>query len=177
MVIDYQWLFLNKSKDVTLQMVFDFFRLVLSFSKSHNSSNDCLDQTWSVYKSKALFCISIILNTFPINLLQSFTSLESLWTSSSSFCQKLSKVFWFSKPWKLVLFIFSFSSPFAKKNSPRTNRLNSFCVSLLPFPKEQRTNRLNSFVSPFSLVKEFNKTQSENSFDSSLSLKQKISKD
>ena len=78
---------------------------------------------------------------------------------------------------KLVLFIFSFSSPYAKKNSPRTNRLNSFCVSLLPFPKERRTKRLNSFVSPFSLVKEFKTTQSENSFDSSLSHKQKISKD
>ena len=109
--------------------------------------------------------------------LQSFTSLESLWTSSSSLYQKLSEVFWFSKPWKLVLFIFSFSSPFAKKNSPRTNRLNSFCVSLLPFPKERRTNRLNSFVSPFSLVKEFKTTQSENSFDSSHSLIQKCSKD
>jgi len=78
---------------------------------------------------------------------------------------------------KLVIFIFSFSSPFAKKNSTRTNRLNSFCVSLLPFPKEQRTNHLNSFVSSFSLIKEFKRTQSENSFDSSLSLKQKISKD
>ena len=78
---------------------------------------------------------------------------------------------------KLVLFIFSFSSPFAKKNLPKTNRLNSFCVSLLPFPKEQRTNRLNSFVSPFSFVKEFKTTQSENSFDSSLSHIQKISKD
>ena len=72
---------------------------------------------------------------------------------------------------------FSFPSPFAKKNLPRTNCLNSFCVSLLPFPKERRTNRLNSFVSPFSLVKEFKTTQSENSFDSSLSHKQKISKD
>ena len=78
---------------------------------------------------------------------------------------------------KLVLFILFTSSPFAKKNSPWTNRLNSFCVSLLPFPKEQRTNRLNSFVSPFSLVKEFKTTQSENSFESSLSLIQKISKD
>ena len=83
--------------------------------------------------------------TFPINLIQSFTSLESLWTSSSSLYQKLSEVFWFSKPWKLVLFLFSFSSPFAKKNSPTTSSLNSFCVSLLPFPKERRTNRLNSF--------------------------------
>ena len=73
--------------------------------------------------------------TFPINLIQSFTSLESLWTSSSSLCQKLSKVFWFYEPWKLVLFIFFISSHFAKKNSPRTNRLNSFCVFLLPFPK------------------------------------------
>ena len=72
---------------------------------------------------------------------------------------------------------FSFSFPFAKKNSPRTNRLNSFCVSLLPFQKERRTNRLNSFVSPFSLVKEFKTTQSENSFDSSHSLIQKSSKD
>ena len=114
--------------------------------------------------------------TFPINLIQSFTSLESLWTSSSYLCQKLSKVFWFSKPWKLVLFIFSFSYPFAKKNSPMTNRLNSFCVSLLSFPNEQGTNRLNSFVSPFSLVKEFKMTQSENSIDSSHSLIQKCSK-
>ena len=84
----------------------------------------------------------------------SFPNLENLWYSS-----------------------FSFSSPFAKKNSPRTNRLDSFCVSLLPFPKEQRTNRLNSLVSPFSLVKEFKTTQSENSFDSSLFLNQNISKD
>ena len=76
-----------------------------------------------------------------------------------------------------MLFIIFLSSPFAKKNSPRTNRLNSFCVSLLSFPKEQGTNRLNSFVSPFSLVKEFKTTQSENSFDSSLSLIQKCSKD
>ena len=66
----------------------------------------------------------------------------------------LPKAFWFfwfpnfvlSQKTK-VCYIFSFSSPFAKKNSPRTNRLNSFCVSLLPFPKERRTNRLNSFVS------------------------------
>ena len=72
---------------------------------------------------------------------------------------------------------FSFPSPFAKKNSPRTNRLNSFCVSLLPFPNERRTNRLNSFMSPFSLVKEIKTTQSENSFDSSHSLIQKCSKD
>ena len=72
---------------------------------------------------------------------------------------------------------FSFPSPFATKNSPRTNRLNSFCVSLLPFQKQQITTRLNSFVSPFSLVKEFKTTQSEDSFDFSLSHKQKISKD
>ena len=128
-------------------------------------------------KARLCFAFSINLSINPIYSLQSFTSLESLWTSSSSLCQKLSKVFWFSKPWKLMLFIFSFSSPFAKKNSPRTNRLNSFCVSLLPFPKERRTNRLNSFVSPFSLVKEFKMTLSENSFDSSLSLIQKCSKD
>ena len=96
-------------------------------------------------------------------------------------CQKLYKVFWFpnlvlSQKTK-VCYIFSLSSPFAKKNSTRTNRLNSFGVFLLPFPKEKRTNRLNSFVSPFSLFKEFKRTQYENSFDSSLSLKQKISKD
>ena len=66
---------------------------------------------------------------------------------------------------------------FAKKNSTRTNRLNSFCVSLLPFPKERRNNHLNSFVSPISLVKEFKMRQSENSFDSSHSLIQKCSKD
>ena len=76
----------------------------------------------------------------------------------------------------LFFSFFSFSSPFAKKNSPRTNCLNSFCVSLLSFPKEQGTNRLNSFVSPFSLVKEFKTTQSEKSFDSSHSLIQKRSK-
>ena len=129
---------------------------------------------------KARLCYILIhsfIQYFYTYFIQSFTSLESLWTSSSSLYQKLSEVFWFSKPWKLVLFIFSFSSPFAKKNSPRTNRLNSFCVSLLPFPKERRTNRLNSFVSPFSLVKEFKTTQSENSFDSSHSLIQKCSKD
>ena len=128
-------------------------------------------------KARLCFAFSIQFNLSHFYFSnQSFTSLESLWTSSSSLYQKLSEVFWFSKPWKLVLFIFSFSSPFAKKNSPRTNRLNSFCVSLLPFPKEQRTNRLNSFVSPFSLVKEFKTTQSENSFDSSHSLIQKRSK-
>ena len=126
---------------------------------------------------KARLCFAFSINLSNNNLLQSFTSLESLWTSSSSLYQKLSEVFWFSKPWKLVLFIISFSSPFAKKNSPRTNRLNSFRVSLLPFPKEQRTYRLNFFVSPFSLVKEFKTTQSENSFDSSHSLIQKCSKD
>jgi len=127
---------------------------------------------------KAWLCFAFLMNLAnnPINSLQSFTSLESLWISSSSLCQKLSKVFWFFKPWKLVLFILFISSPFAKKTTPRTNRLNSFCVSLLSFPKEQRTNRLNSFVSPFSLVKEFKTTQSENSFDSSHSLIQKHSK-
>jgi len=94
------------------------------------------------------------------------------------FCQQLSKVFWFSKPWKqnLCYSSFSFPSPFVKKNLSRTNRLNSFYVSLLPFPKERRTNHLNFFVSPFSLVKEFKTTQSENSFDSSISHIQKISK-
>ena len=72
---------------------------------------------------------------------------------------------------------FSFPSPFAKKDSPRTNRLDSFSASLFPWPKEKRTNRLNSFVSPFFLVKELKMTQSENSFYSSLSLIQKCSKD
>ena len=90
---------------------------------------------------------------------------------------KLDKLAGIAIKYGVVLFIFSFSSPFAKKNSPRTIRLNSFCVSLLPFPKEQRTNRLNSFVSPFSLVKEFKMTQSKNSFDSFHSLIQKCSKD
>ena len=108
----------------------------------------------------------------------SFTTFESLWTSfSSSFAKSFQKFSGFQALKTKVCYIFSFSSPFAKKNSPRTNRLNSFCVSLLPFPKEPRTNRLNSFVSPFSLVKEFKMTQFENSFDSFLSLKQKISKD
>ena len=57
-----------------------------------------------------------------------------------------------------VCYIFSFSPPFAKNNSTRTNRLNSFCVSLLPFPKERVTNHLNSFVSPFSLSKRIQRT-------------------
>ena len=125
-------------------------------------------------KARLCFAFQLSWTTFTI---QSFTTFEFLWTSSSSLCQKLSKVFWFSKSWKLVLFILFISSPFAKKNSSRTNRLNSFYVFLLPFLKEQKTNRLNSFVSPFSLVKEFKTTQSENSFDSSLSLIQKCSKD
>ena len=130
-------------------------------------------------KTRLCFTFSIYPNSInlSINPIQSFTSLESLWTFSSSLCQKHSKVFGFSIPWKLVLFILFISSPFAKKNSPRTNRLNSICVSLLPFPKEQRTNCLNSIVSPFSLVNEFKTTQSENSFDSSLSSIQIISKD
>ena len=112
----------------------------------------------------------------PLNLLENFIKLLLLLLLLP--LQKLSKVFWFSKPWKqnLCYSSFSFPSPFAKNNSPRTNRLNSFCVFFLPFPKEQRTNRLDSFVSPFSLVKEFKTTQSENSFDSSHSLIQKRSK-
>ena len=92
----------------------------------------------------------------------------SFWTSSSSsfFTKKLSKFSIFPNLVLLqvkilqktkVCYIFSFSFLFAKKNSTRTNRLNSFCVSLLPFPKERRTNRLNSFVSPFSLFKRIQK--------------------
>ena len=112
-----------------------------------------------------------ILYTQPLNILLSFFFFFFL-------CQKLFKSFLGFQTLKTkVCYIFSFSSSSAKRNSPRTNRLNSFCASLLPFPKEQRTNRLNSFVSPFSLFEEFKTTQSENSFNSSLSLKQKISKD
>ena len=61
-----------------------FSNWFLSFSKSHNSSNGCLDQTWRVYKSKALFCLSIILNTFSINLLQSFMSQPTLLRASEA---------------------------------------------------------------------------------------------
>jgi len=139
-----------------------------------------LDQTWRVYKSKTLTCISIIFSYIllqPLNLFEHLLELLLLLPLPKAFW-----VFWFpnfvlSKKTKVCYSSFSFSCPFAKKNSPRTNHLNSFCVSLLPFPKEWRTNRLNSFGSPFSLFKEFKTTQSENSFDSSLSLKQKISKD
>ena len=120
--------------------------------------------------------LTTILNTFafPINPLQALNLFELLLL----FCTKsFLKFSGFLNLENLCYLSFSFSSPFAKKNSPRTNRLNSFCVSLLHFPKERRTNRLNSFVSPFSLVKEFKTIQSENSFDSSLSLIQKYSKD
>ena len=120
--------------------------------------------------------------SFPIHSLHKQFFHIDFWVSLNFFFFFLSKAFlsflvFQTLKTKLVLFIFSFPSPFAKNNSPRTNCLNSFCVSLLPFPKEQRTNRLNSFVSPFSLVKAFKMTQSENSFDSSLSHIQKISKD
>ena len=111
--------------------------MVLSFSKSDNSSNGSLDQTWRVYKSKALFCISR--SIFSIHSLHKQFFHIDFWVSLNFFffflCQKLSKAFWFSKTWKLVLFILSFYSPFAKKNSPRTNRLNSFCVSLAGIAK------------------------------------------
>ena len=103
---------------------------------------------------------SIFSNSFFTQAIFSTLIFESLWTSSSSsFSQKLSKVFWFSKPWKqnLCYSSFSFPSPFDKKNSPRTNRLNSFCVSLLSFPKEWRTNRLNSFDSSLSLIQKYSK--------------------
>ena len=97
-------------------------------------------------------------------------------------CQKLSKfsgfqTLFFHKKQKCAIHLFHSLLSLPKKNSPRTNSLNSFCVSLPPFPKERRTNCLNSFVSPFSRVKEFKMTQSENSFNSSHSLIQKCSKD
>jgi len=139
-----------------------------------------IDQIWRVYKSKTLTCTIItLIQLFDIFFYNLWISLNIFLNFFSFFfCQKLSKSFLGFQTLKTkVCYIFSFSSSSAKRNSPRTNRLNSFCASLLPFPKEQRTNRLNSFVSPFSLFKEFKMTQSENSFDSSLSLKQKISKD
>ena len=122
---------------------------------------------WFAFQSWILF------QSISYNPLQALNLFELLLLCTKSFM----KFSGFPNLENLCYSSFSFPSPFAKKNSPRTNRLNSFCVSLLPFPKEQRTNRLNSFVSPFSLVKEFKTTQSENSFDSSLSHIQKISKD
>ena len=100
-------------------------------------------------KARLWFAFLESWTTFTI---QSFTIFESLWTSSSSsssLCQKAFQSFlvFQTLKTKLCYSSFSFLSPFAKRNSPRTNRLNSFCVSLLPFPKERRTNRLNSFVS------------------------------
>ena len=132
---------------------------------------------------KARLCFAFLINLSNNNpeyfcfSIQSFTSLESLWNFFFFFVPKALwsfLVFQTLKTWAIHLFIL-FS--LAKKNSPRTNCLNSFCVSLLPFPKERRTNRLNSFVSPFSLVKEFKMTQSKNSFDSSHSLIQQYSKE
>ena len=149
--------------------------MVFKFFKVYNSSNGSLDQTWRVYKSKTLICISRI---FSIHSLDNKLLSIDFWISLNFFffffCQNPSKFFWFFQTLKTKLCYssLSFRSPFAKKNSPRTNHLNSFCVSLLPFPKERRTNCLNSFVSPFSLVKEFKTTQSEDSFDFSLSHKQ-----
>ena len=65
-------------------------------------------------------------------------------------------VFWFpnlalSQKTK-VCYIFSFSSPFAKKNSPRTNRLNSFRVSFSLFQKNEGLTAwiLLCLPSPFS---------------------------
>lgn len=55
-----------------------FSNWFLSFSRSHNSSNGCLDQTWRFYKSKALFCISSILNTYSYNPLQALNLFELL---------------------------------------------------------------------------------------------------
>ena len=128
---------------------------------------------------KARFCFAfqqswILFQSISYNPLQALNLFKLLLLLCSKSFLKFSG---FPNLENLCYSSFSFSSPFAKKNSPRTNRLNSFCVSLLPFPKEWWTNRLNSFVSPFSLVKEFKMTQSENSFDSSLSHKQKFSKD
>ena len=122
-------------------------------------------------KARLWFAFQYTFYTYSINPLQALNLFELLLL----LCTKSFLVFLNLE--NLCYSSFSFYSPFAKKNSPRTNHLNSFCVSLLPFPKEQRTNRLNSFVSPFFLVKEFKMTQSENSFDSSLSLIQKCSKD
>ena len=112
------------------------------FSQGYNSSNGFLDQTWRVYKSKTLTCILITFDNFLEFHKQLFRNLETFAShfSYSSFAKKLSKfsvfqTLFFCRKQK-VCYIFSFSSPFAKMNSIRTNRLNSFCVSLLPFPKE-----------------------------------------
>ena len=129
-------------------------RLCFAFLK--NLSNNNLEQLFHYNPLQALnlFELLLLLCTKSFLKFSGFLNLENLCYSS-----------------------FSFSSPFAKKNSQRTNRLNAVCVSLLSFPKEQGTNRLNFFVSPVSLVKEFKMKQSENSVDSSHSLIQKCSKD
>ena len=163
----------------------------------------CILYTWYNFFQIFFYNLWISLNFFFFFLCQNFSEFSGFQTLLFYRKQKCAISFYSLLPlpkrirqgliaWILFLSLFSLwqknegltvwillclSSHFAKKNSTRTNRLNSFCVSLLPFPKEQRTNRLNYFVSPFSLVKEFKMTQSENSFDSSLSLIQKISKD
>ena len=118
MVIDYQWLFSKNSfPKVTFLQVTCFWRF---FQKSYlfqwlvfkgiaksykfwlESSRNYKYMTLAWNNGNNLnhffqtyFNIFFhILNTFPINLLQSFTSLESLWTSSSLY-QKFSEVFWF----------------------------------------------------------------------------------
>ena len=132
-------------------------------------------------KARLCFAFSFIHSinqSFPIHSLHKKVFHIDFWVSMNFFffflLPKAFQSFLVFLKLENLCYIFSLSSPFAKKNSPRTNHLNSFCVSLLPFPKEQRTNCLNYFVSPFSLFKEFKTTQSENSFDSSLSLKKKF---
>jgi len=131
---------------------------------------------WPWHETYSFISIISFNQSFTIffHLFQHIFSDSSSLHISKSFCSKLSfkKI---SLLKNLCYWSFSFSSPFAKKNSTRTNRLNSFCVSLLLFPKERRTNRLNSFVSLFSLCqKEFDKDQpSEFFFVSLFSLFQK----
>ena len=123
-------MFLNKIKRCNSSNSFlTFSNWFLSFFKSHNSSKGCLYQTWRVYKSKALFCISRILNTFPINSLQALNLFELL----------------------LLLCTKSFLKFSGFLNLE--NLCYSFFSSLLPLPKRilQRLTVWILFVSLFSL--------------------------
>jgi len=119
-------------------MVFKFFKLVLSFSKGHNSSNGSLDQTWRVYKRKALFCISDI--DLYIYLFNSFFRQQTFAN-------------WFLNLFELLLLPFAKSFPKFSSFPNLENCAIHLFHSLLPLPKiiHQGLTAWILFVSLFSL--------------------------
>jgi len=106
-----------------------------------------------------------------------FTTYESLWTSSSSsFAKNIPKFFGFPNLENCAIHLFHFLLPLPKRIP---QGLTAWILFVFLFSLFQKNKGLTTWIllSLFSLVKEFNKTQSENSFDSPLSHIQKISKD